>query len=53
MLGVFMWHEGELMKVFSSGLGILKDWRILGLLKGYMYEGERMGSYQVGQLRKK
>ena len=44
------WMKG-LMKVLSVGLAILKEWGMIGLLKGYIWEC--LGSRLVGQLRKR
>ena len=35
------------MKVFSNDTAILKEWRVIGLLKGYMWKC--MGSHLAGQ----
>ena len=44
------WMKG-LMKVLSVGLAILKEWGMIGLLKGYIWEC--LGSCLVGQLQKR
>ena len=31
-----MWSDEGLMKVFLNGLAKLKEWGMVGLLKGYM-----------------
>ena len=35
-----MEQQKGLMKVFSVGLTILKEWRMMGFLKGCMWESE-------------
>ena len=41
-----------LMEVLSCGSDILKEWRLIGLLKGYFYVGRCPGSDSVGRQRK-
>ena len=41
----------RLMKLFSDGSAIWKEWRMIGLLKGYVW-GKCMGSRLVGRPRK-
>ena len=41
-----------LMKVFSGGLAMWREWRMIGLIRVFIFESVLVGSHSVGRPRK-